>query len=195
MSDKVFIVAVHHEVDTKTEILGHRVIFGGVGKINATMAAYGAFLSGYKEVINIGSCGSLKLKKGDIVKVGNVYQDIDATPLCAYGETPMEAPGTNKQVVIDRKSTISCFTTDYFYDENQKQKYSENYLNMINTCDVFDMECYALAKVCHRFNMKFTSYKWVSDDGDADNWRENCKIGFSKVLEILKNEFAKEETV
>jgi nucleoside phosphorylase len=48
------------------------------------------------------------------------------------------------------------------------------------------MECFALAKVCKRFNMKFTSYKWVSDDGDANNWKEMCHIGFEKVKDILK---------
>jgi nucleoside phosphorylase len=50
------------------------------------------------------------------------------------------------------------------------------------------MECFALAKVCKRFNLKFSSYKWVSDDGDGSDWAENCKVGLEKVKEILKNE-------
>ena len=56
---------------------------------------------------------------------------------------------------------------------------------MIKKCDVFDMECFALAKVCKRFNLKFSSYKWVSDEGSHDNWKENCKIGFEKIKVIL----------
>ena len=51
---------------------------------------------------------------------------------------------------------------------------------------VFDMECVAVAKICKRFNMNFTSYKWVSDDGDANSWKEMCHIGFEKVKDILK---------
>jgi nucleoside phosphorylase len=47
------------------------------------------------------------------------------------------------------------------------------------------MECFAIAKVCKRFNIKFSSYKWVSDDGDGSNWKENCKIGFEKIKQIL----------
>ena len=181
---RVFIVAVHDEVETQTTILGSPVIFSGVGKINATMAAYKAFSEGYKEVINIGSCGSLRFKPGSVIKIGQVFQDIDATPLQEYGHTPFEA--ASHQIILDTDSNITCFTTDYFYDAKQRLKYSENYLKMIDTCSVFDMECFAIAKVCKRFNMKFTSYKWVSDDGDASSWKEMCHIGFEKVKDILK---------
>ena len=182
--NRIFIVAVHDEVETQTTILGSPVIFSGVGKINATMAAYRAFSEGYKEVINIGSCGSLRFKPGSVVKIGQVFQDIDATPLQEYGHTPFEV--ASKQIVLDTDSNITCFTTDYFYDAKQRLKYSENYLKMIDTCSVFDMECFAIAKVCKRFNMKFSSYKWVSDDGDASSWKEMCHIGFEKVKDILK---------
>ena len=181
---RVFIVAVHDEVETQTTILGSPVIFSGVGKINATMAAYKAFSEGYKEVINIGSCGSLRFKPGSVVKISQIFQDIDATPLQEYGHTPFEA--ASHQIVLDTDSNITCFTTDYFYDAKQRLKYSKNYLKMIDTCSVFDMECFAIAKVCKRFNMKFTSYKWVSDDGDASSWKEMCHIGFEKVKDILK---------
>jgi len=182
---KVFIVAVPYEVETQDKILDIPVIFSGVGKINATMAAYRAFSEGYKEVINIGSCGSLKHTPGEIVKVGQVFQDIDATPLQEYGYTPFEA--ASYQIVIDAISPITCFTTDYFYDAQQRSKYSKSYLNMIEKCSVFDMECFAIAKVCKRFNMNFSSYKWVSDDGDASSWKEMCHIGFNKVKEILND--------
>lgn len=183
--NKVFIVAVHKEVNTQTTILDYPVIFSGVGKINATIAACKAFSGGYDEVINIGSCGSKNHKAGEILKVGQVFQDIDATPLSQYGLTPFEA--ASDQIVLDAMSPITCFTTDYFYDDDQTNKYSPYYLNMINRCSIFDMECFALAKVCKRFNIKFTSYKWVSDDGNASNWENNCKIGFEKVKELLIN--------
>ena len=180
---RVFIVAVPDEVEIQGEILGSPVIFSGVGKINATMATYHAVTSKYDEVINIGSCGSLQLPVGEIVKVGQVFQDIDATPLCDYGDTPFEA--SSKQVILDALSSVSCFTTDYFYNHNQINKYSKNYLKMINKFTIFDMECFAIAKVCKLFNLKFSSYKWVSDSGDGGNWEENCKIGFEKIKNIL----------
>jgi nucleoside phosphorylase len=47
------------------------------------------------------------------------------------------------------------------------------------------MECFAIAKVCEIYGMKFTSYKWVSDNGDGSAWEENCKIGFNSVINLL----------
>ena len=185
MNNKVFIVAVADEVDIQGKILDIPVIFSGVGKINATIAATMAFNFGYKEIINIGSCGSLNHSVGDIIKIGQTFQDIDATPLDNYGSTPFEP--NSKQIVLDIKSPTTCFTTDYFFDKSQLPKYSSYYIDMIKKCDVFDMECFALAKVCKRFNLKFSSYKWVSDEGSHDNWKENCKIGFEKIKQILKN--------
>jgi adenosylhomocysteine nucleosidase len=180
---KVFIVALRDEVDGANFINDCPIIYSGVGKINATMAAYRAFCEGYKEVINIGSCGSLKHPPGSIIPVGSVYQDIDCSPLCEYGETPFESH--YKQVVLRRDNMNTCFTTDYFVDLSQKDKYSKSYIDMINKCDIFDMECFALAKVCHRFGIKFNSYKWVSDNGDGGDWKENCKIGFEKVKQMI----------
>ena len=190
MNKKVFIVAVPDEVGIQGNILGHPVMFSGVGKINAAMTATMAFSLGYNEIINIGSCGSRFLSIGDVVKVGLVYQDIDTTPLDEYGSTPFDV--NSKQIVLDSKSNISCFTTDYFYDENQTIKYSPYYLEMIKRCSIIDMECFAIAKVCKRYGVKFESYKWISDGGDYSHWKENCKIGFEKVKEILNERFKKE---
>jgi nucleoside phosphorylase len=47
------------------------------------------------------------------------------------------------------------------------------------------MECFAIAKVCKRFNIKFSSYKWVSDDGDPHTWKDNCKLGFNRLKKLL----------
>lgn len=182
--DRVFIVAVPEEVGHATTILGSPVIFSGVGKVNAAMAATKACEMGAKQVINIGSCGSTTHKAGEYFKVGHVYQDIDASPLAEYGYTPFEEG--DKHLVLDDASEISLFTTDYFYDAAQSSKYSDHYLEMIEQCDIMDMECYALAKVCAAHDVDFQSFKWVSDDGDATSWEANCKIGFEHVLELLE---------
>ena len=55
MNKKVFIVAVPEEVEAQGNILNTPVIFSGIGKINATIAAMTAFNLGYNEIINIGS--------------------------------------------------------------------------------------------------------------------------------------------
>jgi len=185
MSKKVFIIASPLETNHATEMLGYPIIYSGIGKINATIAAVKAS-SLYKEIINIGSCGSLNIKSGELVEIGRVYQDIDLTPLTSYGKTLFEH--NSKEINLAsgfEYSSMSCFTTDYFYDESQRDKYSQSYLDMINRCDIIDMECYAIAKVCKQFNIKFSSYKWVSDDGNATSWEKNCQIGLEKVKKQL----------
>ena len=179
--NKVFIIALPEETNFISNINGIDILYSGVGKINAAIAASYAYKLGYEEIINIGSCGSLKHSPGTIINVGTVYEDIDIRPLCEYGYTSRE--GVNNYKVSNTKYT--CFTTDYFVDLNHKNKYSEEYLKMINSCDIFDMECFALAKVCNKHNIKFNSYKWVSDNGSGTDWKENCKLGFNSVLNLL----------
>jgi adenosylhomocysteine nucleosidase len=113
-----------------------------------------------------------------------VYQDIDASPICAYGLTPFEAPELFIQ--IDPTSEVSCFSTDYFYDHRQMGKYSESYLNMIRSSSVFDMELYAMAKVCRKHGVALSAYKWVSDDGDFAHWLENCKMSLERFMDSFE---------
>jgi nucleoside phosphorylase len=145
MNKRVFIVASPLETGIINDINGSPVIYSGVGKINATMAAYKAFTDGYNEVINIGSCGSLKHEQGTIINVGLVYQDIDGTPLCEYGITPFEY---TRNIVVNRLSDLTCFTTDYFVDLSQKEKYSSSYIKCINN----QLYC-----ICNRIVLRHTS--------------------------------------
>jgi len=57
---------------------------------------------------------------------------------------------------------------------------------MIQDCSVFDMELFAIAKVCNKnFGIPLSSYKWVSDDGDFSKWQENCELSSKKLIELL----------
>jgi len=179
--NRVYIVALPIETNSEEFINGHKIYFSGVGKINASITATKVCLTRPDEIINLGSCGSLTIPCGEIVEIGRVYQDIDVTPLCDYGRTPFE----NNDKIILNDSPFTCFTTDYFFEISQKNKYSNSYLNMINTTSVFDMECFAIAKACNEFNIPFRSIKWVSDSGDGFNWQDNCKINFEKIKKFL----------
>ena len=46
------------------------------------------------------------------------------------------------------------------------------------------------AKTCSNFGIDFVSYKYISDKGDVEDWKENCSKGieeFKKVLEHYDN--------
>lgn len=178
---KSLLVALPEELDFAENIHGIPVHFCGVGKLNAAIGAHHLMMQGVSEIINIGSCGSRIKPVGEIIKIGKVYQDIDGSPICAYGLTPFEEP--EHAIVLDPDSEHSCFSTDYFYDHSQISKYSPAYLDRINTCTVFDMELYGMAKVCRKYGINLSAYKWVSDDGDHRDWLENCKQSLSRLLD------------
>ena len=185
MKDFLFISALEEEIGSDS-VLGRNVLFSGIGKINACLAVFKAKELGYRKIINIGSCGSMNHEVGKVLKIGKVFQDIDCSPLSEYGTTYLE----NVSEILFSESSYSCFSTDYFYDHNQQEKYSKDYLSKISECSVFDMECYALVKTCKSLDIKFESYKWVSDDGNSENWKDNCKIG----LENFKKYFLSNES-
>jgi|MDTC01.3.fsa_nt_gb adenosylhomocysteine nucleosidase len=174
------------------DIHGVPIFQTGIGKINSAMNMTNILTSysgntSYQNfertdlVINFGSCGNLKNHKvGEVIEVGTVYNNIDVRPFAEYGCTP-ETPNCELKL---SDSGIKCFTTDQIYD-NTRTDYANKYLEMINTCDIVDMECYSLAYVCKQFGVDFKSYKWVSDDGNIDTWEENAAIGFQN----FKNEF------
>ena len=121
---------------------------------------------------------------GEVLEVGTVYNNIDARPFAEYGCTPE----TNFCEIKLSNNNIKCFSTDQFYDSHRTD-YSEKYLEMIDKCDVVDMECYALAQVCKQREIPFISFKWVSDDGDSSKWQENAAIGFENFKLKLQEYF------
>ena len=73
---------------------------------------------------------------------------------------------------------LTCYTGDSFVTD------------MTPYDDVVDMESYALAKVCKHFGKDFISFKYITDDGNADDWETFCAEGakeFKKVLEYYEN--------
>jgi nucleoside phosphorylase len=51
------------------------------------------------------------------------------------------------------------------------------------------MEAYSIAKVCKIYGFDFVSYKFISDNGDANDWKKNHNKGIAKFLEKLKEDY------
>lgn len=180
---KAFIIAVPEEVKGIHTIHDIPVFYSGVGKLNAALCVADRAKEGFTQLINIGSSGSTKHALGEIIKIGRVYQDIDCSPICAYGETAFE---NNSSVIeLDPAASGTCFSTDYFYETAHLNKYAPDYLRMIQQVSVFDMELFGIAKACKRYQIKLSAYKWVSDDGDFSSWQQNCEIAFRRLQELL----------
>ena len=156
------------------------VIYTGVGKVNAAIMATKTLPLYNPEdtiVYNYGSAGSKVLVKNLLYKCTKFEQsDMDARPLVdSIGITPYDEeiyPNISNLIEFDEAmSGYLCSTADRF-QENP-------------SAPIVDMEAYSIAKVCKIFGFDFTAYKFVSDDGNADEWEQNHMNGAELFKEVL----------
>ena len=156
------------------------VLYTGVGKVNATYKLTNVLTKVYGKdrfdlVINYGTAAS-KTYSGLVDCTKFIQRDMDATPMgLKIGETPFD----NEPSMIDFShiknpigKNLTCYTGDSFVTD-------------IQYMDVVDMEAYALAKTCRNFGIDFVSYKYISDDGNADDWEKNCGKGIEEFKKLL----------
>ena len=184
------------EVETQGQLEDYRVLYTGVGKVNATLEltkvlqkAHLHYLPKMPElVINYGTAGSRELPIGELVDCTTFTQrDMDVSGMgFMKGQTPFE---NLVPIILDYDHVqfnpigkkLRCGTGDNFV-QTDKDTYS----------DVFDMEAYALAKVCHHYKVPFISFKYITDNADEHSpkdWEDNLGDGIvefkEKVLEKL----------
>jgi len=178
--------------ETQGQLEDYDVLYTGVGKVNATLkltqkfGKYGSHIP-YNLVINYGTAGSRhwKYRKGDLVDCTRFIQrDMDTSPLgFKLGQTPFEE---DIPIILHSKSEFNpivrnalCGSGDSFVQDKA-------------IGDVVDMEAYALAKVCHLYNIPFISFKYITDRADENankDWKENLADGiieFKKILILVK---------
>jgi adenosylhomocysteine nucleosidase len=171
-TDILVVFALEEETGGQFDALASPVLFTGVGKINATWSLTRALERQRPHlVLNFGTAGSRRFPVSTLVECSAYIQrDMDASPLgFTAGVTPYDTlPATLAlETLFDDLPTGVCGTGDHFVSGHET-----------DACDLFDMEGYALAKVCRRAGVRFASVKYVSDGGDADApdaWRDNLK--------------------
>jgi adenosylhomocysteine nucleosidase len=191
------------EQETMGQLDDWEVLYTGVGKVNATYKLTERFSTydsrpavrrNHELVINYGTAGSRRSPIGELVDCTKFIQrDMDVTGLgFMKHQTPFESP--NGMVILYRTEPPSplfnpigknytCGTGDSFVDNIEDET---EYI------DVFDMEAYALAKVCSYYYVPFISFKYITDNANehsAGDWVDNCSDGVrefkEKVLEKL----------
>lgn len=175
MSRTLIVSALRQELSDIDDVL-----YTGVGKVNATYKLTNVLTKVYGKdrfdlVINYGTAAS-KTYSGLVDCTKFIQRDMDATPMgLKIGETPFD----NEPSMIDFShiknpigKNLTCYTGDSFVTD-------------IQYMDVVDMEAYALAKTCRNFGIDFVSYKYISDDGNADDWEKNCGKGIEEFKKLL----------
>ena len=173
--DPLVVMALSFESQGVLENAGIPVLYTGIGKINAAyhlarrLGEYRCVGHATPRILNFGTAGSPRFATGALVECRTfVQRDIDLTGLgFAVGVTPYEevpAELTVPTVFAELPQGI-CGSGDSFATSAAAV-----------SCDVVDMEAYALAKVAHFEQLQFTCVKYVTDGADAaagDAWRQN----------------------
>ncbi len=152
----------------------HEIIacYTGIGKLRSAVTAYQHLsASKYDIAINLGTCGSHQLSTGSVVEVGVfVERDVDLT---AVGMLPGFFPGAEGKIISPKRYfknllSVTCGTGDRV----------DMTLPTVS-CDIYDMESFALAYVCQKVSVPFLSIKFVSDAssvGLVEEWKKNRKL-------------------
>ena len=204
MNSKDILIVCALEIETQEELNDFEpfsddpvweVLYTGVGKVNATGQLTERLHRSHlhylpempKLVINYGTAGSRKIKKGQLVDCTKfVQRDMDVTGLgFMRGQTPFE---DNIPIILDydhvefnpigRKA--SCGSGDSFVEDRT------NYYG-----EVVDMEAYALAKVCYHYDIPFISFKYITDGADEqshEDWEQNLANGIVEFKEQILEE-------
>ena len=179
------------EQETQGQLDDWNVLYTGVGKINATYKLtelFGTYHSrpavrrNHPLVINYGTAGSRELPVGELVDCTRFIQrDMDCTGFgILKGQTPFE----DTEIILDSNSEFNpigkhyvCGTGDNFVDNIEDE---------IEYVDVFDMEAYALARVCSHYEVPFISFKYITDNANeysSKDWEDNLADGIHEFRE------------
>lgn len=188
MKYRILLVALEAELPYKMAPNNYKVVYTGVGKVNAAVEATRAIaeahsLGFHPEVFNYGTVGSCRPELQGMHRVTKfVQRDMNAEPQAPRGTTPFEAGYAYIDFSPDMTHGLTLGTGDQFVHE------LEPWL-VDNDIDVVDMEAYAIAHVCKKLGVNFTCYKYITDYvgtlHQADIWQENVANGVDEILNIL----------
>ena len=182
MSNILIVSALSKEIPNRWEggLENHSILYTGVGKVNATYNLTKVLMDDrdeYDLVINYGTAGS-KVYNGLVDCTKFIQRDMDATPLgFIKGETPYDdSPSMIDFSHIENPigKNLTCYTGDTFATD------------LTPYDDVVDMEAYALAKTCRNFEIDFVSYKYITDDGNPEDWENFHAEGVDEFKKVLK---------
>lgn len=185
MTYNIILVALEKELPYKHAPRNCKVIYTGVGKVNAAYAATQAIaeahsLGWHPQVINYGTAGSCKQDLSGLHRVTRFIQrDMDAEPQAPRGVVPFEAG--YPYLEFTPEDGIKLGTGDSFVHKLDKWLVDQD-------IDLVDMEAYAIAHVCKRMKCHFTCYKYVTDyvgtPHQNDVWEANVANGIQDFLKV-----------
>lgn len=158
------------------------IVYSGIGKINAAIATFQAIQRYQPQlIINFGTVGKINPTLSGLVTINKVIQrDISAEPLAPRGIVPLSSKPN--EFVVNTAGYV-CGTGDSFVTQHDPWLIDQG-------VDVVDMELFAIAAISFEHNVKWISYKYISDAANEDSaheWSSKVHHGEDLFLEQLKH--------
>ena len=148
------------------ELNGERVLLvvSGIGKSNAAAATQMALQLGAEVVVNVGVAGGLDpaMNVGDLYEIEHAVQydfDLSAVNGTSIGTLNEYDTPYIPLSPVGKLPLMSIGTGDRFSDSDVDNDLLHNVLG----CCLRDMECAAVAHVCHAAGVRCVAFKCVSD--------------------------------
>lgn len=186
------IMAIPDESKGLFEQAGITVHYSGIGKVNAAFTAFDVIQkTGCDLVLNLGSAGSAVFDAHTLVEVSQVVQrDMDVSPLgFPVGTTPLDtvSPGAIELAPFFPELPQGVCGTGDSFEIGQPRL----------SCELVDMEAYAIAKVCKRQGVRCISVKYITDGANDTahlDWEANLLFGAQKLLALYQQYFKNDKT-
>jgi adenosylhomocysteine nucleosidase len=158
------------------------IVYSGIGKINAAIATFQAIQRYQPQlIINFGTVGKINPTLSGLVTINKVIQrDISAEPLAPRGIVPLSSKPN--EFIVNTAGYV-CGTGDSFVTQLDPWLTEQG-------VDVVDMELFAIAAISFEHNVKWISYKYISDAANEDSaheWSSKVHHGEDLFLEKLKH--------
>lgn len=143
---------------------GGEIVITGIGQVNAAMRLTEVLMGadGGVRVLNVGTCGAEEGDAGMVYRIGSITAGFQE-------ELKHHAP---KLIICEKSNCEPLYTSDYFITQASDSR-------LYGEAKLFDMESYALAKICNRYDIPFAAYKVISDSFTDPikplEWEERAK--------------------
>lgn len=164
MADKKTLLVFAHS-DEAVAFDGVDHIISGVGKINATVALAGAFAENdIERVIVLGTAGVVGHAGEDRPSLDTIYQ---VTELIQHDFPLPSAAVVPTGEVLLPELQVTMATGDVFVSDDAQRTHISSL-----GASLVDMEGYAYASICQRFNVPLQIFKIPSDYADSSTSME-----------------------
>ena len=178
-TDLLIITALESELGQEALPSGVKMVYSGVGKINAAITSYQAMCEFQpKRVINFGTAGKIHSHLHGLLEIGRVIQrDMLTEPLSPRGYTPF----------CQRPHEYRSLTGEHVCGSGDSFVTAKDAWLIERGVDVVDMELFAIAAAAHQLNIPWQSFKFITDDTNehsGNDWQE--KVSHGQELFLMK---------